>query len=74
MMTQERRIRRTDSQRMKGETKMKKILALVLALALVICASFALAEEEKVMTKEEFDQAAIDDPVCVEAYVQANQS
>ena len=53
---------------------MKKILALVLALALVICASFALAEEEKVMTKEEFDQAAIDDPVCVEAYVQANQS
>ena len=54
---------------------MKKILALVLALALVVCASLALAEEEvKVMTKEEFDAAAIDDPVCIEAYVQANQS
>ena len=53
---------------------MKKILALVLALALVVCASLALAEEEvKVMTKAEFDAAAVDDPVCVEAYVQAAQ-
>lgn len=52
---------------------MKKILALVLALALVACASLALADEVKVMTKEEFDAAAIDDPVCVEAYVQAAQ-
>ena len=53
---------------------MKKILALVLALALVVCASLALADEVKVMTKEEFDAAAIDDQVCIEAYVQANQS
>ena len=53
---------------------MKKILALVLALALVSCAIMALAEDVAVMTKEEFEKAAIDDPVCVEAYVQANQS
>lgn len=53
---------------------MKKILALVLALALVVCAIPALAEEAAVMTKEEFSKAAIDDPVCVEAYVQGNQS
>ena len=57
---------------------MKKILALVLALALVVCASLALAEETAaevpVMTYEEFAQAEIDAPVCVEAYVQANQS
>ena len=53
---------------------MKKVLALVLALALVVCAIPALAEEVAVMTKEEFDKAAIDDPVCVEAYVQGNQS
>ena len=42
---------------------MKKILALVLALALVVCAIPALAEEVAVMSKEEFDKAAIDDPV-----------
>ena len=68
----------TDSRRTKGEYKMKKILALVMALALVVCASLALAEEETAelapMTKEEFDQAEIDAPVCVEAYVQANQA
>ena len=52
---------------------MKKILALVMALALVVCASVAMAEEAKVMTKEEYDAAAIDDEVCVEAYVQAAQ-
>ena len=53
---------------------MKKVLALVLVFALAACACTALAEEEiKVMTKEEFDQAAADDPVCVEAYVQAAQ-
>ena len=53
---------------------MKKILALVMALALVVCASFALAEGTPVMTHEEFVNAAIDDPVCVEAYVQAHQA
>ena len=38
---------------------MKKILALVMALALVVCASLAFAEEAKVLTKEEFDAAAV---------------
>ncbi len=56
---------------------MKKVLALVLALALVVCASLALAEEEAAplapMTKEEYDLAEIDAPVCVEAYVQDSQ-
>ena len=52
---------------------MKKILALVLMLALVACASLALAEEPAVMTAEEYAKAAIDDAVCVEAYVQAAQ-
>jgi len=56
---------------------MKKILSLVLVLALAVCASLALAEEEAApvnpMTKEEFDLAEIDAPVCVEAYVQASQ-
>ena len=51
---------------------MKKILALVMALALVVCASFALADDA-VMTHEEFVNAAIDDEICVEAYVQAHQ-
>lgn len=53
---------------------MKKILALVMALALVVCASLALAEETAVMTYEEYAQAEIDAPVCVETYVQATQS
>ena len=57
---------------------MKKILALVLALALVVCASLALAEEEAspvpVMTYEEYCLAEIDAPVTVEAYVQATQA
>ena len=55
---------------------MKKILALVLALALIACATLVLAEEAAVapMTKEEYDQAEIDAPVCVEAYVQASQA
>ena len=58
---------------------MKRFLALVMMLALVSCAVIAFAETQeapadvKPMTKEEFDQAAIDDPVCVEAYVQAAQ-
>ena len=55
---------------------MKKILALVLAL--VLCASFALAEEEatevELMTHEDYVLAEIDAPVYVETYVQATQS
>ena len=53
---------------------MKKILALVLALALVVCASLALAEEEKVLTHEGYVNAELESQVCVETYVQATQS
>ena len=55
---------------------MKKILALVLAL--VLCASFALAEEEatevELMTYEDYKLAEIDAPVKIETYVQGTQS
>ena len=55
---------------------MKKILALVLAL--VLCASFALAEEEtaevELMTYEDYKLAEIDAPVKIETYVQATQA
>ena len=59
---------------------MKKILALVMALALVVCAAVALAEEVKVLTHEEYlayvapegDEEAA--PITVETYVQAHQS
>lgn len=53
---------------------MKKIVALVLTLALVVCASLALAEEEKVLTHEEYVNAELESQVCVETYVQATQS
>lgn len=53
---------------------MKKIVALVLALALVVCASLALAEEEKVLTHEGYVNAELESQVCVETYVQATQS
>ena len=53
---------------------MKKILALVLMLALVACASLALAEEPAVMTYAEYDAAELEAPVCVETYVQAHQN
>ncbi len=53
---------------------MKKMLVLVLALALALCASAALAEEVAVMTYEQFAAAEMDSQVCVETYVQANQS
>lgn len=53
---------------------MKKILALVLMLALVACASLALAEEPAVMTYEEYAAAKLEAAVCVETYVQATQS
>ena len=59
---------------------MKKILALVMALALVVCAAAALAEEVKILTHEEYlayvapegDEEAA--PITVETYVQAHQS
>lgn len=54
---------------------MKKILALVLAL--VLTASFALAEEAtevELMTYEDYKLAEIDAPVKIETYVQATQS
>jgi len=55
---------------------MKKILALVLAL--VLCASFALAEEDaaevELMTYEDYKLAEMDAPVKLETYVQATQS
>ena len=54
--------------------KMKKILALVLMLALVACASLALAEEPAVMTYAEYDAAELESAVCVETYVQAHQA
>ena len=57
---------------------MKKILSLVLALAIAMSVTLVLAEEEDaevaLMTYEEYAQAAVDDPVYVETYVQATQS
>ena len=56
---------------------MKKILSLVLALALTMCVTLVLAEEDAevaLMTYEEYAKAEIDDPVYVETYVQATQS
>ena len=52
---------------------MKKILALVLALMLAVCA-VAVAEEAAVMTYDEYLAAAIDDQVTIETYVQDKQS
>ena len=60
---------------------MKKLFAAILVLALALCA-FAMAEEqvdlgnekgEGVMTYAEYAEAAIDDEVTVETYVQAKQ-
>ena len=59
---------------MKGETEMKKIFVLVLALALALCASLALAEEAAVMTHEEYVAAELETAVTVETYVQDTQS
>ena len=59
---------------------MKKILALVLSLMLVVCAAFALAEEVKVLTHEEFMAYTAPEgeeevaPITIETYVQAHQS
>ena len=55
---------------------MKKTLALVLALVLVLAGlvSVASAEEVKVLTYEEFVAAEVDTEVTVETYVQAKES
>jgi len=53
---------------------MKKILALVLALAMLASLSLAMAEATAVMTHAEFDAAEMDSAVTVETYVQATQS
>ena len=57
---------------------MKKALAvvfvLVLALALAACGNDANKKSEGVMTYAEYDAAALDTQVTIEAYVQAKQS
>ena len=57
---------------------MKKLVALVLAATLVLsftaCGNTAEKKSEGVMTYAEYDAAAIDDAVVIEAYVQAHQS
>ena len=53
---------------------MKKIVALVLVLMLAVCSAAALAEEEKVMTHEEYVAAELDTAVTIETYVQATQA
>ena len=59
---------------------MKKILAMMLALTLMLACGAALAEEaveakaEGVMTYAEYDAAAMDAEVVIECYVQATQS
>ena len=51
---------------------MKKLFALILALAL--CACVAMADAADVMTHEDYVAAELDTPVTVETYVQAHQS
>ena len=56
---------------------MKKILSLVLALAVVLCMTAALAEEDtevQLMSHEDYMLAEIEAPVYVETYVQATQA
>lgn len=57
---------------------MKKVLALVLALTLTLafagCGDKGDVKSEGVMTYAEYDAAAIDSEVVIEAYVQAHQS
>ncbi len=52
---------------------MKKLLALVLALTMVLCAAMAAAEGVAVMTHAGFIALEMDSPVTVETYVQAHQ-
>ena len=51
---------------------MKKLFALILALAL--CACVAMADTVEVMSHEDYNAAEIDDPVTIETYVQAHQA
>lgn len=53
---------------------MKKVLALVLALALSLTVCFAMGEEVAVMSHEEYVAAELETEVCIETYVQAHQS
>ena len=64
----------------KGENKMKKIIAVLMILCMAV-SLFACAEKfdpakksEGVMTYAEYDAAAMDAEVVIEAYVQATQS
>ena len=53
---------------------MKKLLAVVLALALVSSFGIAAFAESDVMTYADYDAAELDTPVVVETWVQAHQS
>ncbi len=53
---------------------MKKLFALVLALAMALCASVALADAAEVMSHEDYVAAELDTQVTIETYVQAHQS
>jgi len=53
---------------------MKKMLALVMALTLVLGVGAALAEDAAVMTHEEYVAAELDSAVTVETYVQDHQA
>ena len=64
-------IQTVPKQKIKGDGNMKKILALVLALMLTVCAFAALAEG--VMTHEDYVAAELETEVTVETYVQAKQ-
>ena len=50
---------------------MKKVLALVLAVAMLLCCVSAFAEEAAVMSYADFVAAEVDTAVVVEAYVQS---
>jgi len=53
---------------------MKKIVALILAVMMALCASLAMAEASEVLTHEAYDALELESPVTVETYVQATQS
>ena len=53
---------------------MKKLASLILALCLILSVCAFAEGETAVMTYDEYMAAAVDDPVVIETYVQANQS